>query len=78
MEWAEGYSETTERVWSIEGAGSYGAGLCATFQAEGEWVVEFDHPESRADKDRAKTAGLDAARAPTGIDHRIDGTSGAR
>jgi transposase len=63
VEWADGFSEATSRVWSIEGAGSYGAGLCTTLQAEGEWVVEFDHPDSRSDKDGSKSDGLDAARA---------------
>lgn len=61
--WADAYSEAESRVWSIEGAGSYGAGLCATLQDQGEWVVEFDHPGSRADKDGSKTDSLDAARA---------------
>lgn len=63
LEWADVWSTAEGRVWSIEGAGSYGAGLCATLQAEGEWVVEFDHPEARSDKDGAKTDGLDATRA---------------
>lgn len=63
VEWADAWSVPENRVWSIEGAGSYGAGLCATLQAEGEWVVEFDHPGSRSDKDGAKSDGLDAARA---------------
>lgn len=63
IDWADGESMAEARVWSIEGAGSYGAGLCATLQSAGEWVVEFDHPESRSAKDGAKTDGLDAARA---------------
>jgi len=63
LEWADVWSTAEGRVWSIEGAGSYGAGLCATLQTEGEWVVEFDHPEARSDKDGAKSDGLDAARA---------------
>jgi transposase len=63
IEWADAWSTAESRVWSIEGAGSYGAGLCATLQAAGEWVVEFDHPDTRADKDGAKSDGLDAARA---------------
>jgi transposase len=63
IEWADVWSTSASRVWSIEGAGSYGAGLCATLQEAGEWVVEFDHPDSRADKDGAKSDGLDAARA---------------
>lgn len=63
VEWADDVSEAEHRLWSIEGAGAYGAGLCSTLQARGEWVVEFDHPQSRAAKDSAKTDGLDAARA---------------
>ena len=63
VDWADAESAADARVWSIEGAGSYGAGLCTTLQAAGEWVVEFDHPESRSAKDGAKTDGLDAARA---------------
>ncbi len=63
IDWADADSVPEARVWSIEGAGSYGAGLCATLQTAGEWVVEFDHPETRAAKDGAKTDGLDAARA---------------
>lgn len=63
IEWADELAETDRRAWSIEGAGSYGAGLCSTLQARGEWVIEFDHPQSRAAKDSAKTDGLDAARA---------------
>lgn len=63
IEWADDHSAPDGRVWSIEGAGSYGAGLCATLQGRGEWVIEFDHPQSRPAKDGAKSDGLDAARA---------------
>ncbi|MCH8992319.1 MAG: IS110 family transposase [Acidobacteria bacterium] len=63
VKWADSWSVAESRVWSIEGAGSYGAGLCATLQDGGEWVVEFDHPGGRSDKDGAKSDGLDAARA---------------
>ena len=51
------------RVWSIEGAGSYGAGLAQAAVAAGEWVVGFDRPESRPTKDGAKSDALDAVRA---------------
>lgn len=51
------------RVWSIEGAGSYGAGL-ATFASEaGEWVIGFDRPQGRAARDGSKSDALDAVRA---------------
>ncbi len=63
VDWADTESSAEARVWSIEGAGSYGAGLCTTLQAMGEWVIEFDNPSSRATKDGAKSDGLDAARA---------------
>jgi transposase len=63
IDWADAESAAEARVWSIEGAGSYGAGLCTTLQAAGEWVLEFDHPVGRSAKDGAKTDGLDAARA---------------
>lgn len=63
IEWADDDTDADARVWSIEGAGSYGAGLCSTLQAAGEWVLEFDHPSTRAAKDGAKTDELDAARA---------------
>lgn len=63
IDWADAESVVEGRVWSIEGAGSYGAGLSVTLQTAGEWVVEFDRPESRPAKDGAKTDGLDAARA---------------
>ena len=33
VEWADDHSCPEARVWSIEGAGSYGAGLCSTLQA---------------------------------------------
>jgi transposase len=51
------------RVWSIEGAGSYGAGLAQVAMAAGEWVVGFDRPAGRAAKDGAKSDALDAVRA---------------
>lgn len=61
--WANAHTESASRVWSIEGAGSYGAGLAMTLQAEGEQVVEFDRPATKATRDGAKTDGLDAVRA---------------
>jgi len=61
--WADEYSDPASRVWSIEGAGSYGAGLCAVLSGEGEWVIEFDRPSTRPARDGAKSDGLDAVRA---------------
>ncbi len=63
MEWADEYSRSESRVWSIEGAGSYGAGLTATLEVETEWVIEFDRPSTRPTRDGAKSDGLDALRA---------------
>jgi transposase len=63
IDWADDYSTAEGRVWSIEGTGSYGAGLTATLGGAGEWVVEFDRPATRAARDGAKSDGLDAVRA---------------
>jgi transposase len=51
------------RVWSVEGAGSYGVGLATAAIQAGEWVVGFDRPQGRAAKDGAKSDALDAVRA---------------
>lgn len=60
---ADIHSSQNRRVWSIEGAGSYGAGLCMALTAAAEWPLEFDRPSTRAAKDGAKSDGLDAVRA---------------
>ena len=57
------HSSVDRRVWSIEGAGSYGAGLAQAATAAGEWVVGFDRPAGRPAKDGAKSDALDAVRA---------------
>lgn len=36
IDWANDHTTPTERVWSIEGAGCYGSGLCVTLQTQGE------------------------------------------
>jgi len=61
--WADDHSAADGRVWSIEGTGSYGAGLAATLGEAGEWVIEFDRPATRAARDGAKSDGPDAVRA---------------
>lgn len=61
--WADQHSSEGSRVWSIEGAGSYGSGATTWLQDAGEWVIEFDRPSSAPSKDRAKTDTLDAIRA---------------
>lgn len=63
LRWAAEHTEQGRRAWAIEGAGGYGAGLATTLTAEGEHVVEFDHPSARPSKDGAKTDALDAIRA---------------
>lgn len=63
IRWADDYSSAERRVWSIEGAGSYGAGLCLALVAEAEWAIEFDRPSTRSAKDGAKSDSLDAVRA---------------
>ena len=34
------------RLWAVEGAGSFGAGLTAVLQQRGEWVVEVGRSRS--------------------------------
>jgi len=65
IEWADELSEADDRVWSIEGTGSCGSGLCTILGRHSEWVVEFDWPSTRSAKDGAKSDGLDAYRAAT-------------
>ena len=49
------------RVWAVEGAGSYGAGVTGYLTSRDEWVVEFNNPHPT--RDGAKTDALDARRA---------------
>jgi transposase len=63
IRWADEHTGTSARAWSIEGAGSYGAGLASTLMKAGELVIEFDHPTTRSAKDGAKSDPLDAVRA---------------
>ena len=51
------------RCWALEGAGSYGAGLAAFLDAEGERVVEVCRPKRPAQRGGRKTDSLDAVRA---------------
>jgi hypothetical protein len=51
------------RAWTVEGTGSYGAGLTVFLQREGELVLEVDRPRRPARRDRAKSDELDAIRA---------------
>ena len=51
-----------QRVWAIEGTGSFGAGLTGFLLEQGEWVVEVDRPARPARRDGAKSDRIDAAR----------------
>ena len=63
FEVADALGGPTGRAWSIEGTGSYGAGLCSFLQARGELVFELDRPSRPARRDGAKDDALDAVRA---------------
>lgn len=63
LAFADVHSSVGRRVWSIESAGTYGAGLAVTAADAGERVVSFDLPASRAAKDGTKSDHLDAIRA---------------
>lgn len=63
VELADTHGEPTGRAWSIEGTGSYGAGLCSLLQSRGELVYEFDRPSRPARRDGSKDDSLDAVRA---------------
>ena len=51
------------RVWAIEGANGYGAGLARFLAERGEWVIELDRPARPARRHGAKSDELDAVRA---------------
>lgn len=63
LRWAKTFTADGRRAWAIESTGSYGAGMAATLAEKGEFVIEFDHPATRASKDGAKSDSLDAVRA---------------
>lgn len=63
VELADEYAAAGERVWAIEGTGSYGAGLAAFLIGLGEWVIEIDRPTRPARRDGSKSDELDAVRA---------------
>lgn len=52
-----------ERVWALEGTGSYGAGLARYLVGRGERVVEVERPVRRGREGRMKSDALDARRA---------------
>jgi transposase len=51
------------RLWAVEGAGSYGAGLAAFLQQHGEQAVEIGRPKRPASRSGANSDALDAVRA---------------
>lgn len=53
---------STRRAWSVEGAGSYGAGLARFLAEAGETVIEVERP-GRPPRRGGKSDPLDAARA---------------
>ena len=61
LKWADQHTQTADRVWSVEGTGSYGAGVTTYLAARGELVVEFNDPTPT--RHGAKTDALDARRA---------------
>ena len=61
LEWADEHTTASERVWSVEGTGSYGAGVTSYLTSINELVVEFNDPIPT--RDGAKTDALDARRA---------------
>jgi hypothetical protein len=67
----------SERVWAIEGTGSFGAGVASYLLEQGEWVVEVDRPARPARRNGAKSDQLDAARAATKALSRTPGPAAA-
>ncbi len=51
------------RAWSVEGTGSYGAGLARFLAERGELVIELDRPNRPARRNGAKSDPIDAVRA---------------
>lgn len=51
------------RVWAIEGANGYGAGLARFLAERGEWVIELDRPSRPTRRHGAKSDPIDAVRA---------------
>lgn len=52
-----------ERVWALEGSGSYGAGLARFLHERGERVLEVERPVRPGRRGRLKSDALDAERA---------------
>ena len=72
---------TGERVWAVEGAGHYGAGLARYLSSHGEVVLEAGRSPRGERRLRGKDDGLDAiraARAALGSDERALPRAGQR
>jgi transposase len=52
-----------QRVWALEGSGSYGAGLARFLSERGECVLEVERPARSGSRARLKSDALDAERA---------------
>jgi transposase len=61
LDWAGQHA--TDRLWALEGAGGYGAGLARFLTAAGENVAELDRPVRAARRHGARSDALDAVRA---------------
>jgi transposase len=64
-----------ERVWAVEGTGSYGAGLTTALLAVGERVVEVERPGRPKHRPGGKSDPIDAVRAAREIlarEHQIE------
>src|SRR4051812_50154471 len=60
--WAESHGNAHELVFGIEGAGSWGTGLCQHLQQAGHAVVEVERPR-RAGRPAGKSESIDAPAA---------------
>jgi transposase len=70
LKWAQHLGR--ERVWGIEGTGSYGAGLARHLLAAGETVHEVSRPDRRVRRDHGKSDPLDAEIAARSVLARQD------
>lgn len=64
-----------QRVWAVEGTGSYGAGLTAALFAAGEQVVEVERPGRPKHRPSGKSDPIDAVRAAREVlahEHQIE------
>ena len=61
LKWVDQYTQAADRVWSVEGTGSYGAGVTSYLVASGELVTEFN--DLTPSGNGTKTDALDARRA---------------